>query len=91
VDTDSAPITYSIDSITFTPPPGASSLNTLSEPHSAILSAFTLDNITGELRTASNMADFYDGCFKVRVAASNRVEGEAAYATIKVFLPFYED
>jgi len=48
-------------------------------------SAFTLDNRTGELRTATSMAPYVDGFFTLKVVADNTGErAKQATALIKV-------
>lgn len=71
MDTDAAPITYQLESVTF-----SRSLPVVMPKY------FSLDNNTGELRTATSMSPFSDGHFTLTVSATN--SPNHTYATIKV-------
>lgn len=72
VDADAAPVFYHLESMQF------------SRPLSPLLNGtqFSLDNVTGELHTATHMTPFSDGHFTLKVFANN--SQERSYATIKV-------
>uniref|UniRef100_T1IAK5 Cadherin domain-containing protein n=1 Tax=Rhodnius prolixus TaxID=13249 RepID=T1IAK5_RHOPR len=83
-DVDAAPITYSIESIKFERSIGLHNLPTANA--TTLASAFFLDNNTGELRTATNMAEYYDGHFTIKVSASNREGDGKAFTEIQVIV-----
>lgn len=80
IDETSLPIRYYLDSVNFFPPSSSGSFSNATN----LTSVFSLDKVTGELRTLSNLAEYHDGHFEVRVAANNKEFGNCSYALVKV-------
>uniref|UniRef100_A0A1B6GN15 Cadherin domain-containing protein n=2 Tax=Cuerna arida TaxID=1464854 RepID=A0A1B6GN15_9HEMI len=73
LDVDAAPISFQIESIKF-------NNFALSENKTY----FSLDNSTGEIRTATSMTPFSDGFFTLSISAMN--SPNRTYATVKIFV-----
>lgn len=73
LDTDAEPITYQLENLRF-----SRAAVELSENKTY----FSLDNVTGELRTATSMTPFSDGHFTLAISASN--SPNRTYASVKV-------
>ncbi|KAF6205675.1 hypothetical protein GE061_019848, partial [Apolygus lucorum] len=82
-DVDAEPVLYEMESVQFTPPSG---VHRNIPANVSLFNLFSLDNRTGEIRTAANMADFYDGYFTIKVSASNREPDGRAYTDVKVYV-----
>lgn len=76
LDSDASPITFQLESITF------SHMNQVEDITANMTQCFSLDNTTGELRTAITMTPFSDGHFTLVVSAMN--SPNKTFATVKV-------
>lgn len=76
LDSDASPITFQLESITF------NHMNRVEDITANMTQCFSLDNTTGELRTAITMTPFSDGHFTLVVSAMN--SPNKTFATVKV-------
>lgn len=83
-DPDALPIDYSIQEIEFVPQFYRRDNST---PENLLLTYFSLNNLTGELRTRKSLSDFVDGYFNIVIRANNSVsEKRFSDNKIKVFV-----
>lgn len=83
-DAEAAPIALSIENVTFVP---QFYKRTRKLAMGNLVSLFTLNNRTGELRTGGSFADYVDGYFLMRVCANNSANVKRqTHSNIKVFV-----
>lgn len=83
-DPDALPIDYSIREIEFVPQFYRRDNST---PEDVLLTYFSLNNVTGELRTRKSLSDFVDGYFNIVIRANNSAAGKRfSDNKVKVFV-----